>query len=284
MIVENAYGGKVFVKPRSPRSVITDDRFARAMARELQLASLRTHGLLEKASPTLEHGLKPVFSERSNEPCPSDYKRNPPSSAAVTEFALNFFPVEITECWNIYGGTLDILTDKALNALVSRSFRLGSRHKIAGLKTRDKDNVAGLYSKRDDRIVVRGSIRQENQTRTLSALWQNVEDIAGHEFGHFMDYVAGWQSFSDDFFMVFLEDRNIMDSYSASNPTEFFATTAWIAHRYQDIAKRYIPATFEWFCGLDDALSNLAAARIRDKKEAESYREVVSESERLANR
>ena len=105
----------------------------------------------------------------------------------------------------------------------------------------------GLYCPRDGGIFIREGTFA-TQYWFGDHQWQNIEDVCGHEFGHYVDAIFDNLSEWDELFHeAYRIERAKLDSYSAADPREYFATTCWICSRYPRIAEKYIPQTAVYF-------------------------------------
>lgn len=222
--------------PRSPFKCIGDTRKRQEFAYAMYLATDRTHQLLPTA-PAL----------RANHAYPSTESifPDPPAPYAMLEHVLSYLPPIVTSDFVSEQMTLDIFRSASMNI----SIRHGEYYSDMNAKKCERAirDTNGMFIPDERRIILReGTYPMILPDREV--WWEHVEDILGHELGHFIDWFSGWTSAVDDSFnRVYVRERYMLDTYTASSSSEYFATACWITSRFPVLAERYIPRTCEWF-------------------------------------
>lgn len=214
------------VKPRFlfrlPHVMFADYRARRNLSNELGQASKRAHDrFIVKATNT-------IF--RSYNDC-------------LQEYVLKYMPETVKACWEFDRFGIMLVSDGMMKASYAASARRNGE-KVSKSMQR---SVNGLYSPTDDMIYVKEGTFPFAPTYEKYC-WQNVEDICGHEVGHYVDEIFDYPSIDDELFLeAYRTERYRVDSYSGTDNREYFATTCWICRRYPRIAQTYLPQTYHFF-------------------------------------
>lgn len=203
----------------------------KALAKELSFRSSLTHSELPVSPATREDGKQPNINR---------YGFFPPMAKSIEGFVLSYMPYAVNYHWHNRGFDLKVVTMSAMSRVLRQDidFCVSMQNVIL--------NVNGFFAPSQACIFLREDIQQTKPDRDCQ-YWQNVEDIGGHEMGHFIDWCWGYPSLENEFLSVYRKERARLDTYSASRSYEFFATACWICCRYPSNARRHIPTTYAWF-------------------------------------
>lgn len=149
----------------------------------------------------------------------------------------------VAEVWWQDRPEITLVSDRTMMAMVAEAVRYGAPN----LSPSSYRETNGLYCNYDNTIYIReGTYPCHNGMRY--AEWQYTEDVAGHEAGHYVDHAYDLPSVDDpDFIEAYSRERFRLDTYSAADNREYFATCWWICSKYPKIAKYHIPLTYRYF-------------------------------------
>lgn len=199
------------------------------------LASLsgQTHSELPTAPATVQGGWPMPYESEWEEP---------PAPDAMLAFVLSFFPTALARDWEHFGAKIEALSDIGFLAMLYRF----ERHEGLGWSKKAIHTTNGLFDPFSPAIYVREGTFPFRSRLGFWA-WQNVEDVCGHEMGHFVDWLAEDISLAPEFERVWKSERFLLDNHEAADPREFFATACWICRRYPKASRLYLPEAHRWF-------------------------------------
>lgn len=158
-------------------------------------------------------------------------------------YVLNYLPLAVKQCWIEDDFEIMVVSDRIMKVSYATSCRRNGKK----LSRNRQASVNGLYIPMDEAIYVKEGIIPFAPT-VEKYCWQSTEDICGHEIGHYVDEIFNFPSVDDRLFLeAYRTERHRVDSYSAADNREYFATTCWICRRYPRIARKYLPQTYHFF-------------------------------------
>lgn len=237
-------GNYILCIPRGPIRIIREFYKRKEFSWSLYFKTKRSHDKLPKAPAVLSSLYPSLFESKFPDP---------PERLHMTNYVLSFYPQLVEELFYQENIMVDVMRDFSMRNQLRMYADAG--HATANKRSFFVNESNGLFVPSDKRILLR-----EDITPVVNFLgeiyWQNIEDVLGHEIGHFIDWYYGWISTYDrEFIEIYKRERGLVDAYSASTPSEYFATTAWLYARFPELSYQYIPDTINWFDKLYKKLS-----------------------------
>lgn len=177
-----------------------------------------------------------------------------------SKFVLDFYGEDIKRAWDASRMSVSLVDKEEMIDLISFGIEECNFDTIPRKRIGE---VRGLFTTYFWGITVRDDIVAHRDKKGY-ADWENIEDVFGHEFGHFIDWLCGSPSQTQEFYDCWKREAHVLDSGASETPVEYFASSIWICHRFPIVAYKFMPQTKLFFDALNQDIPFIVKNVIED--------------------
>ena len=168
----------------------------------------------------------------------------PLDAESIMNFVLSKVPESVQEAYYKDNMTMEFCTQSEVQDTSYNAFRKMGKSKSWAWW--DATQTVGSFQSKKNLIQV-SQRTVKHSLLDYPTGWKNHIDIAGHELGHYVDYICGLSHRNKFFLEAYQAERFKFDRYTANSPSEYFADCFWLTCMYPEEMKEELPETYAWF-------------------------------------